>query len=611
MTSIKQLLWFCIFLSLNLFIYRNGLADSKTSPLQTSNYSFYAIFNRLADTKSQDLWIENSAMSDDGSKLIFSATNKVTDELLLYLVNADGSNLTQISLPQEITEIRQVVITKDGSQAFFHQSRLIYKVEEGTASKIFSADENPDISGFNRIAITAGGEYIYIDPAASYRAGSIWRMTGSGGGVEKIMEYLDVQRDLGTGAGLSDFVISDDASTIAFILTGYIDNQNSFHYKSEVFTMKGHTFQQLTNDTTNLVKDYLTISGDGQTIVYNNGGEMKWYAIQSDGSGKTPLVDGAFNVAGPDLCYDGSMLFYSDGSANGGRLVKTDGSWIYDLFPDMGYESLYTYRILDISDDGQRTGFIHRDDNYNNALYVGFLNQPNAVNDAPVIESINFEPASMPTGDPDAKIILTSDISDPQGLADIEWVSVTEILDGTRSVFSYVPVFFQEWPHDDGELPDQIAGDGIFTSEGEPGGKIDEVDHMTVRLGVMDYSKTVVMADTILYTTTTDIDDQCKVCTPATRFILHSNFPNPFNPSTTIEFSLPTTTNVILKIFNTLGEEVVTLVSGRLSTGHYSFEWSPPVETASGVYLYRLEAEDPSQGTRKSFVETRKMILMR
>ncbi|UCF20293.1 MAG: T9SS type A sorting domain-containing protein [Gemmatimonadota bacterium] len=83
---------------------------------------------------------------------------------------------------------------------------------------------------------------------------------------------------------------------------------------------------------------------------------------------------------------------------------------------------------------------------------------------------------------------------------------------------------------------------------------------------------------------------------------LFSDYPNPFNPSTTIEFNLPKTSKVTLKIFNILGEEVTTLVSEKLSTGSYIYEWDAS-NLASGVYLYRLEAE--------GFVETKKMMLMK
>jgi len=85
-------------------------------------------------------------------------------------------------------------------------------------------------------------------------------------------------------------------------------------------------------------------------------------------------------------------------------------------------------------------------------------------------------------------------------------------------------------------------------------------------------------------------------------FFLSQNFPNPFNPTTTIEFDLPKTSEVSLKVFNILGEEVVALVSERLPAGSYSYAWDAS-NLASGVYLYRLQAGD--------YVETRKMVLMR
>jgi hypothetical protein len=83
---------------------------------------------------------------------------------------------------------------------------------------------------------------------------------------------------------------------------------------------------------------------------------------------------------------------------------------------------------------------------------------------------------------------------------------------------------------------------------------------------------------------------------------LHQNYPNPFNPSTTIEFYLPKTSDVVLKVFNILGEEITTLVSERLSAGSYSYGWDAS-NLASGVYLYQLQAGD--------YVETRKMVLMK
>jgi hypothetical protein len=83
---------------------------------------------------------------------------------------------------------------------------------------------------------------------------------------------------------------------------------------------------------------------------------------------------------------------------------------------------------------------------------------------------------------------------------------------------------------------------------------------------------------------------------------LYQNYPNPFNPTTTIEFDLPKTSEVTLKVFNILGEEVATLLSASLLSGSHSVEWDAS-NLASGVYLYRLQAGD--------FIDTRKMVLMK
>ncbi len=85
-------------------------------------------------------------------------------------------------------------------------------------------------------------------------------------------------------------------------------------------------------------------------------------------------------------------------------------------------------------------------------------------------------------------------------------------------------------------------------------------------------------------------------------FMLLKAFPNPFNPSTEIQFSLPYRSHVTLTIFDLLGQEVMTLVSEELSAGSYSTRWDA-VGFPSGVYLYRL--------TTDSFVETKKLVLIR
>jgi hypothetical protein len=87
-----------------------------------------------------------------------------------------------------------------------------------------------------------------------------------------------------------------------------------------------------------------------------------------------------------------------------------------------------------------------------------------------------------------------------------------------------------------------------------------------------------------------------------TNYALGKNYPNPFNPSTTIEFSIPRSEFVILKIYNLLGQEVVTLVSEKLAAGKYKYDWNAS-DLESGVYFYRLATNH--------FIRSKKMILLK
>lgn len=85
-------------------------------------------------------------------------------------------------------------------------------------------------------------------------------------------------------------------------------------------------------------------------------------------------------------------------------------------------------------------------------------------------------------------------------------------------------------------------------------------------------------------------------------FELSQNYPNPFNPTTNIQFTLQQTGLVSLKVYNMLGQEVATLLNGRISAGVQTVQFDAS-DLASGVYLYRLQA-----GNR---VQTNKMLLIK
>jgi serine protease len=85
---------------------------------------------------------------------------------------------------------------------------------------------------------------------------------------------------------------------------------------------------------------------------------------------------------------------------------------------------------------------------------------------------------------------------------------------------------------------------------------------------------------------------------------LSQNYPNPFNPSTRIEFSLPEQQNVVLKIFNILGEEAAVILNKELPSGSYKVNFNPSdFNLAGGVYLYSLKAGE--------FSSVKKMVYLK
>jgi hypothetical protein len=95
--------------------------------------------------------------------------------------------------------------------------------------------------------------------------------------------------------------------------------------------------------------------------------------------------------------------------------------------------------------------------------------------------------------------------------------------------------------------------------------------------------------------------DEVKIINKS--FSLSQNYPNPFNPSTTISYQLPVSSNVSLKVFNTLGQEVETLIKGFQNAGFHSSLFTLSSSLPSGIYFYKLQAGD--------YISVKKMILLK
>ena len=87
-----------------------------------------------------------------------------------------------------------------------------------------------------------------------------------------------------------------------------------------------------------------------------------------------------------------------------------------------------------------------------------------------------------------------------------------------------------------------------------------------------------------------------------TKYTLSQPYPNPFNPTTTIEFSMPQTEFVTVKVYNIVGNEITTLINDELSIGYHSIQWDGSHQP-SGVYFVKFESG--------GFVKTKKMVLLK
>lgn len=140
-----------------------------------------------------------------------------------------------------------------------------------------------------------------------------------------------------------------------------------------------------------------------------------------------------------------------------------------------------------------------------------------------------------------------------------------------------------------------------------------ETGQMDVEI-LTNFSGTVIVCVTVTdqdgTTITTDIPIQLSMGITGienelgvpTDFNLAQNFPNPFNPTTTIKYGLPIESNVVLRIYNMLGQQVLELVNKVESAGYHEVTFNASTLT-SGIYFYKIEAGN--------FMEIKKMILIK
>ncbi len=105
----------------------------------------------------------------------------------------------------------------------------------------------------------------------------------------------------------------------------------------------------------------------------------------------------------------------------------------------------------------------------------------------------------------------------------------------------------------------------------------------------------------------TGINDQIANNQIPAKFSLEQNFPNPFNPLTTISYSLPKVSDVTITVFNILGQKVRTLTRSVMNSGTHEIMWDGRddrgIDAAGGIYIYKITAGD--------YTNSKKMLLIK
>jgi methionine-rich copper-binding protein CopC len=157
----------------------------------------------------------------------------------------------------------------------------------------------------------------------------------------------------------------------------------------------------------------------------------------------------------------------------------------------------------------------------------------------------------------------------------------------------------------DGEVA--IAAYGDLVSEGDLGLSLVFRSTMEIESSFIEVMESEVR-DGNFAVNGTALPAPLQIQTRPEAFALANNYPNPFNPATTIKYALPEASDVKLEIYNVVGQVVRTLVADHQNAGRYVVQWDATNDSghslSSGIYFYRLQAGG-------EFLEVKKMLLVK
>jgi hypothetical protein len=454
---------------------------------------FYAVYDRILDTDElgDPFNIHLARMNKDGNKVfVVNGAGDGNDRKGWVISDLAGSSRTGFDLPDGEGQIRFLAVAGNGSRAYMTSGYEdeIYKWESGAITTIdVSGDPGPlDLAA---LATTETGDQVFLKDDWN-----LWRVNANGTGLQLLIEANTVPVADGTAYRVWDMDVDDSGELIAFLT--YIQRPEGNIV--ELFLWDGGTITQLTDDRTG-IKAYVRIAPDGSRIVYQDQAALEYVIIGSDGSDKESLVPSGNNFGGNiGLNESGSQIVYNDTGGRGGKLVDTASGTPFEIMPYTIPLSI-TEQVC-MTGDGEQIMFIYRwsSSPLEQAVYIGYFDDTTAVADKPHIMDPAFSPTSL-SRSAGGDVALAFTISDSDGLADVVETAADEMVDGAYiGEGANSPASFYDDPHDDGADGDETADDGWFTTVGQPGGKVNDYDEVTIRMGAKDASETIVIADVVL-----------------------------------------------------------------------------------------------------------------
>lgn len=580
-----------------------------------------------------DYYIADMKMSADGSKIIFATGGP---QVKIFTINTNGTGLIQVYDFQTTGTAPFIDISSDGDKVIWcdRYGEIFVANSDGTARyEIATWLPNPDTTRADlepiiplppRITVD-GGTVFFMNVDRDARVSGVWSINTNNTNLTQIFNYIDVATQVYGRDGseynyntafADGFDINGDGSRIIFG-TKTFKLEEGDPDRGDAIVAYGTTFYELCDYavgnqpfSTNMDDDvYLVFKKEFNPDIQFD--EINVY-FQPLGTGDPIKVISGIDHAGTarmtQISANGStgIVYGANGRLPITLVNRVPGSHldlvsIDGISRDIGGFNFSESAYPSINGDGDKFCFLAN--SIPTQIWIGDI-LSDAVASEPKISGIKFTPNYVFHDRSTTATIeaYVSDINDP-----IHLVTFEAVQDGSvffRALMAEGGAPFNPSLFDDGSYGDQSMGDHYYTNNTV------QRDLQGTPLG--DYGIRIAAANTSLRKVTMVDAETFSIVDETTGingneilpedFILHQNHPNPFNPSTVINYSIKNHCFVTLKVFDVLGRELRTLVKKEQSVGNYKVEFNASNLT-SGIYFYRIQAGQ--------FVVSKKMTLLK